>query len=742
MSLARAFVLSSIVLAAAAFGTLALAADLSSWIISLGWAAFALCLAQTIVDRQRVPFLFRLGLSSVTWNLLLVLAFIAFWIDLLWISQELLAAGIHFLIVLIVNKLFNLEQRRDSLHLYAVSLMAILASAALTVDLWYAALLVLFLFAGVWSLLLYHLTKEREETDADGPADAPLTQKPEWITVRFFWTANALAACALCLTLSIFFILPRVGIGFMQHGRGDNLRAPGFSDKVDLGVMGTVKQDPSIVMRVEVTGATPHAAEPLYLRGMAYDRYNGTSWSNSFVHRRNLIERPAGRFTVRSTAAPLDQPPAATTQNILLEALDTSVLFAVPQPVSLSGDFVAVQSDSMGVLYLPFAASAGRVQYSVHSRPPHVLPAEASAATLLYPEIVRRQYLQLPSLRPEIAKLAGDITRAGRTTYESVLLIKHHLLGNYRYSLEIGPGSSSSPLEDFLFIRKTGYCEHYASAMVAMLRSIGIPSRLVTGFLATEWNSFGQYYTVRQRDAHAWVEVYFPESGWISFDPTPAEPAGAPSPWWQQVDGALDSMRLHWDRLVIQYGVADQLSMIQNVRDGGDALWQGVGQATTVWVDRLLEPIQVVGKEWTAFTGTRTHGWVAVPAIVIGLWILVILVKLLRTRPQVHVCESNRDRTAAQWYCRMLDMTAARGFPKPSSHTPMEFARHIERNWADASAPVGQLTELYYRARFGQSAITEDDVRAAESLIQQLGNVSKPADPVFDRPGGPARAID
>ena len=103
MPLARAFSLSSILLAAAAFAGLALAADLSVWMLSLGWSAIGLCLAQTLIAPDRAPWLFQLRLSPVTWNILLVLAFVAFWIDLLWISQELLPAGIHFLIVLMVN---------------------------------------------------------------------------------------------------------------------------------------------------------------------------------------------------------------------------------------------------------------------------------------------------------------------------------------------------------------------------------------------------------------------------------------------------------------------------------------------------------------------------------------------------------------------------------------------------------------------------------------------------------------
>ena len=90
----------------------------------------------------------------------------------------------------------------------------------------------------------------------------------------------------------------------------------------------------------------------------------------------------------------------------------------------------------------------------------------------------------------------------------------------YQYTLDVGGHRSDSPLDDFLFTRKTGYCEHYATAMVILLRTLGVPARLVTGYFASEWNNFGHYYAIRQQDAHAWVEVWFPRSGWITFDPT------------------------------------------------------------------------------------------------------------------------------------------------------------------------------------------------------------------------------
>ena len=186
-----------------------------------------------------------------SWNILVVVAFVGFWADLLWISGDLLPAGVHFLLLLMVIKLFNLDQRRDYLHLYAISLMAILGSAAHTTDLWYVPVFLAYLVAGVWALLLFQLTKEpNDRTAADN--FNPMSSAGGRITRPVFWMANGLAVGTLCLTVLIFFTIPRVSAGFGHRGGESGLRTSGFSETVNLGMIGPIKQDPGVVMRVEL----------------------------------------------------------------------------------------------------------------------------------------------------------------------------------------------------------------------------------------------------------------------------------------------------------------------------------------------------------------------------------------------------------------------------------------------------------------------------------------------------------
>src|SRR5207253_9790910 len=113
----------------------------------------------------------------------------------------------------------------------------------------------------------------------------------------------------------------------------------------------------------------------------------------------------------------------------------------------------------------------------------------------------------------------------------------------------------------------TGYLGFYETAMVVLLRSMGLHGRVVTGFLPGVWNDFGNYYTIRQQDAHAWVEVYFPRSGWVTCDPTPSVPAVVHSWVWWNIGKIVDSIRLRWDRYVVQYSFRDQMAAAKSLRD-------------------------------------------------------------------------------------------------------------------------------------------------------------------------------
>jgi hypothetical protein len=289
-------------------------------------------------------------------------------------------------------------------------------------------------------------------------------------------------------------------------------------------------------------------------------------------------------------------------------------------------------------------------------------------------------------------------------------------LENYRYSLEADTTTLSHPLEEFLFARKTGYCEHYATAMVVMLRTVGIPARLVTGFLATEWNEYGGYFTVRQRDAHAWVEVYFPHSGWITMDPTPTVSAAVTTTRWEPLSQLGESLRLKWDRLFVHYSAKDQLAVVHGVREGSDALRERVSRSVSL----LSFPINQVLSRLTHMLRTFHPGMLGLVTgvIVVGLALLLLM---LRDRiglwATTHLPTSHQQLAIVQLYARMVRTMERHGVNKPSAATASEFARLVEREWEAAGPMVADVIALYHQGRFSRTPLTPDELsRAAEQV--------------------------
>ena len=728
MVYSQALRLTSILLAAVSFIGLTLGSGLPAWLAVFTGVALIVVLIRHVAAGPIV----HLGphglFSPAGWNLLVVIGFLGFWVDMFLVSGELLPAGIHFLMILMVIKLFNLRQRRDYLHLYAISLVAILASGSLTTDLWYLPIFLLYLVAGVWTLILFQITKGSGD-ESVSPASAPSAQaeSPGRVTPQLFWLANGLALVCFGMTVAIFFTIPRLSAGFYHKGFGENIRTSGFSETVNLGAIGPIKRDPSVVMRIEVTRQEPHSLDRLYVRGLAFDQYDGKSWTNRLGYRRNLNEENPGTFLIRRQQGSAGSRLGDTIQqNIILEPLDTAVLFAAPFVERVSGKFPAVQSDLAGSVYLPFP-SASRIEYSVVSRSNPLLPADLGSDAPLYPESFARHFLHLPYRSERIGRLSEDITRSQTGPYEKAHAIQTYLTRNYRYSLDAPLAGLDRPLEEFLFIRKTGYCEHYATAMVIMLRLVGIPARLVTGFLATEWNEYGNYYVVRQQDAHAWVEVNLPHSGWIMMDPTPPsnEVVTNKYPAWQALGRILDSVKLQWNRFFVQYSAADQLAVVRELKAGG----KSVGHKT---LDSLVTMLSPFTRLLGMIPDQLFRGSVQPQAAIVGGTVLFLIILLwlgmqgIKGRIRVDKKATLEEQRIVELYKQMLARLADNGITKAAGTTPWEFAHVTRMRWGEANSAVSSITELYCRARFGGILLTDEELQLAKDRLTQLTSLEKP----------------
>src|SRR6185312_16626551 len=188
-------------------------------------------------------------------------------------------------------------------------------------------------------------------------------------------------------------------------------------------------------------------------------------------------------------------------------------------------------------------------------------------------------YLQLPldQLSPRTIALAHKIADGKLTSYDKAIAIKDWLDSNLSYTLQlVEPHRGQEPLDFFLFDRKKGHCEYFASAFAILARIVGVPTREVDGFLGGEWNEYQGYVAVRAGDAHAWDEVFFPGAGWVTFDPTPPDrndPLGRGGAGWRaRMARLMDTLRFQWTKWVIEYDLVAQLSLF---RDFASVLKQG-----------------------------------------------------------------------------------------------------------------------------------------------------------------------
>ena len=295
---------------------------------------------------------------------------------------------------------------------------------------------------------------------------------------------------------------------------------PGFGDTLDLRARGQLSDD--VVFRVR-------AEWPALWRAQAFDTFDGTSWTESNVRWRSLQASAPGSYDIQSAAPGWDP---TLTQTFYLDGQQPNVLFAAANAQRIFFPSGGLQMDRDGVIRSPILLDPGTV-YSVES----VVPtATADQLRSLGPfeggARVFGRYLQVPDELPQRDRaLASQITANARTEYDAVEAVQTWLDTNTVYDLTVPRQPAGADGVDwFLFDSRRGFCEHIASSMAILLRSAGIPTRLVTGYGPGERNPFTGYFEVRQSNAHAWVEVWYPRYGWIPYDPTFGVPM-ATQPW-------------------------------------------------------------------------------------------------------------------------------------------------------------------------------------------------------------------
>ena len=650
------------------------------------------------------------------WTTPLTVAYALFYLaDYFLISRTFLNSTVHLVLFVMVVRLFSARRDRDYYFLAVLSFLMLLAASVLTVDSTFLFAFAGFMLVGVVTFILMEM---RSASARARIRARPLTDSRASRQMGF-WLAAAAPGFVFFMLLTgtaIFFVLPRLSSSYLSAYVASGGIATGFSDHVQLGQIGEIQQSGSLVMHIQIDG-DQRGAFDLKWRGVTLNLFNGTTWSNP--HEQHFVRRLGGRFILTPPGEKLLSPSAVIHYRVLMEPIASSVFFLAPTPLSLEGNYRVVSMDGGGAVFDPDPEHPVN-SYDAISNIAQANPAQLRAASQDYPPEVLLNDLQTPgSLDPRISRLAEQITASESNNYDKAATIERYLRTHFTYTLQLPHTLHRDPLANFLFERKQGHCEYFASSMAIMLRTLGIPSRVVNGFRTGEFNDVTSQYLVRASNAHSWVEAFFPGYGWISFDPTPAAPLQTRTGWRRAVL-YVDAMASFWREWIINYDVSHQHTLSQ--------------QATRSTLDALRRAQDWGRQEYQALLNAarRSQQTVADAPLswtVRGVCVAVLLVlaanaqRLWRAISRLRIAarpEKSPRVAATIWYERALRALAKRGLRKSPIQTPAEFVRSIPDEVI--REPISRLTEHYERARFGGSP--EDAARLPE-LFEEVTHAGR-----------------
>ena len=596
--------------------------------------------------------------------------------DLLLGSRELLSAVSLLVLGIQSLKLLLPKRAPDGWQLCAIALLEFLGAAASTDALLFALLTFLFLVASAGAMWGLHLTEEAEGGRPPGGYEVP---------ARTAAAALLLAGVGGFLICgALFATVPRLEFrrALQQFSRTQGVA--GFSESITLREVTGVKSDPRVVARVEFPVLPGGGiSTSLHLRGAIYSRFDGDAWRNAGSPTR-FLQRSGFHYLVGNP------PPARplSAADITLEPSDHPALFVYGQPVLLEGSLGPVLADLEGNLALGQAGHPTlryRVQFAQEIPPSRPAPAPGTG------------YLEIPEGLEEVRALGREIAGDGGTDSARAELLLRFFRSGFRYTVT-DPAAS---LREFLFSKRAGFCEHYASALAVLLRAAGIPSRVAAGYLGGEWNDLGQYLIVRQSNAHAWTEAWI-GGRWVTLDATP--PPGEDSPFLVRTGKAglyVDWLRQRWDKYVVNYSLRMQAEAVAGgwsaVRRTGKAIRFPAGSGM------LKRPLR------TAALAVAT----ALP--------LFLLWRLYRKRRGARAVlpSGGADRLPPP-YARLARRLERAGY-RPAPGTSMEgMLAAAVRSRPRLSGDVGRFLFLYHRDRFGPRLLPPEEREEAFRLAVRL----------------------
>ncbi len=632
--------------------------------------------------------------------------------------DSMLSATVHLVLFATVVKVFSARTYRDYAYLATLSLLMMLSGAVLTVGTVYLACFTFYVLFSISTFISYEIKRSSEAArrPPEGPFRTP-AQNRGAIERALSSATVGLAVGIVALAAILFFVIPRYRTGYLTGLGMDAQNITGFSGTVNLGDIRKILRSNIVVMRVLVEEEDPRSFAGTKWRGVGLTSFDGKNWYNDNTAQTPLHPASTRRFLLPATDGWENRPRRPLRYRVLLSPISTDVLFAaaVPREVSnLTGRLRVIALDQTDSMHYP-GHGYTPLSYEVVSDTGVAPAGQLRAASVDYPSEIRLVYLNVPDIDPRVGGLAQQITAAKTNNYDRARAIETYLRNEFTYSLDPGGIDPENPIGSFLFESKTGYCEYFAAAMALMLRTVNIPSRLVNGFQTGTYNRVGKDFVVRARDAHSWVEVYFPEYGWIAFDPTPADPNPVVAGW---MDDYVDALSLFWSEWIINYDFAHQARLARTVEKDSRQLQRDFR--------RRIRHLRQQGIQ----LAYRIESWLMSHKLLVLLVMLVILGGLIVSEKAGSIAElrfllvwkfRRRDmalgpREATLSYSRFLKALHKKGYRKPPSQTPREFAFSFVGT--RLSWPVLEFTRLYNALRYGQARVSLTRLR---QLIEDIG---------------------
>jgi transglutaminase-like putative cysteine protease len=615
-------------------------------------------------------------------------------LDVLVLAPSILDGFVRFLLFIVVYRLWTLRSVRETRTVSVMAFLMLTAASSSFFGVGFLFAFVVFVILATWLTMLQQVLIDAEP----GPGRTVIgVEEAQGAGRALLGLAVAASLAIIAISAVWFFVIPRVMLAALPFRTRAGPMVTGFSDRVELGSYGEIESDSAVIMRVHIADwmPEPDRLPNLRWRGVVLDHFDGRVWTIRQPRRiwpRRVVEGDVPVALLRGTGRIL-------VQEFYLEPLGTDVIFVAPRPVRLRVRAAQVNQDDMDSLMVP--AATARLNYVVASE----LDEGVAARPWVRPappldEAAMARYLQLPPIAPRVEALARDVTAGSQDPQEAAQRLAAFLSREYRYTLALERRTTLDPVEEFLFVRRSGNCEYFAAAMAVMLRSLGIPARVVNGFQRGEWNPYGRYFMVRLADAHSWVEAHVGRAGWITLDPSPRVPAGAGG-GLGTLGLHLDALRVRWHRYIVNWSLRDQLETAMALRQ----------HATSAWGK---------GGPWLASLRDVDPGPVARAVAVLGVLLGGLVVwrwrRVASRRPAA-------GKPLPLFYARALQSLARSGLTPTPGETAREFWVRVAERAPGCGGPLGTLTAAYERGRFGARALEPEDLTELNACLRALDRV-------------------